>query len=347
MSIPVSGTPDMKPPANADATPAVATPPVQPGTSPEARLQAIKDRVKSAMNPIAKPEEKKTSETPGEKPTEEQKPETDLKIPPKVLAELGRLQKRVRELEPVAKSIDEFKSDAELAREVKKLWASDKLEDKLSVLGKISGKDGLDELVSIIKNHYTHEQSQEGDHPNPETKKLMDLIESQNKKIEALEAKDKEKETNSSKASAEENTKRANEYVKGFIDRNKSRFELCSRPENQAEAIELAQDAAFKIIEREKIDIKKMEQKQAEEVYLEALQEVEKEFEQTGQRFSKKTEPARGFNPDRYAEFVRPPSKSPPPVVIENEELSPDPRKRFEQIRARAIAKAEAGLYRR
>lgn len=361
----------MSPPPNTDDTPAVVTPPVVPGLSVDARLDAIKARVKAARGeaPIAKPAEKKpdppaATAKPSDQPKPEPKPDdqntdSDLKIPPKALKELGRLQGRVRELEPKVKEIESLQPDANLAREVKKLWAGS-FEDKIKAIGILSGKDGLDEMVEMIKGHYNLEQNADPNTPSPEIKKLTDLIEAQNKKIEALEAGNKTKDENASKARAEEEKKRGDAYVKGFIDKNKSQFELCSRPENVAEATDLAQEAAIKMIESDIAGYDEMDEKQktaafaaafkqltpetAEALYMRALGEVEREYENIGKRFSKKTDPKPVFDPARYDRFSRPLGK--PQIVVKYEPLSKNPDERYRQIVERARAKAEAGGYR-
>jgi hypothetical protein len=159
---------------NADAKgavtnePAVAAPPVTvPGVDETiAKIKARLEGKQTPPTPAAKPDSAK----PGDKPTgDDMDPKT---VPPKVLAELGRLQKLVREYEPKTKELDSFKTDAELAREAKKLWASGTHEDKMKAIGMLSGKDPLDEFVSIVKEYYTVEQDKpEGEAP-PEVKAL-------------------------------------------------------------------------------------------------------------------------------------------------------------------------------
>ncbi len=353
------------PPPNADSTPAVVTPPVQPGTNPEARLEAIKARLRAAGTNVTPPKnpEAKTGDP---KPAEKTEPKTDdsnAAVPPKFLSELGRLQTRVRELEPIQKQFESIKADAELAKEVKKLWGGTH-EEKVSALAKLSGKDGLDELAALVHAYYKSEQdgAANGDsQDSPDIKSLKAMIAEQEKKISALESdRAKEKET-ATKTNADKENAKGVEFVKSFIGKNKARLELCAKPENIAEAVDLAQSASIALIEKRIKGFAEMsdEQKTAafsaemqslgsegiEATYLEALTSVEKEFEETGKRFSKTSQPKQGFNPDRYSEFVRPLSK--PRIEVKTEELSKDPKIRFEQVRQRAIEKAEAGLYRR
>lgn len=321
-----------------DNAPAVATPEPTIG-NPEKMLEAIKAKVREAANPPKEPEKK-----PEDKPEE-----TDLKVPPKVLKQLGKLQTELRAAEAKIKDFDSLKTDAELSREVKKLWNGTQ-DEKLKALAAISGKDGLDTLAELVKFYYEQDQENaDGGKPTEAgaNKELLSVIADLKKEVADLKSGRETEKNNATKTEADAAIKRANDYVKGFIDRNKSKFELCSRPDNVAEATELAQDAALKIVEREKLDFKTMDQAQAEKIYLEALGEVEAEYEAIGKRFSKtKTEERPAFSADKYKEFVRPLSK--PTIVVGNkEELSRNPKERFEQIRQRAIEKAEAGLYRR
>lgn len=356
------------PPANIDNTPAVVTPPAKPGTNPEARLEAIKARFRQsgaqAPKPAAKPpiEAKPADGPPDETPKpDDQKPETDLNVSPKILKELGRLQGKVRELEPKLKEFDSLKADSDLVKDMRKLWSGTN-EEKIAAIAKLSGKDGLDELVGLIRMHYDLEQNADSNAPPPGEKKLMDLIEAQNKKIEALETKDKTKDESASKSDADKQTQQANEFVSSFIDKNKTKFELCSRPDNIAEATDLAQSAAIKLIEKDIPGYAELSDKDkttvfasaakalgkdgTEAVYLRALAEVENEFVSIGKRFSKTSQAAKPeFDPDRYRQFVRPPSK--PTIEEKTEELSKNPKEREAQIRARYQARAEAGEFRR
>ncbi len=323
--------------------PAVVTPPVT-HPSPEKMVEQIKARLKAAANPAdAKPNGEPA------KSSDEPKDDKNLTIPPKVLAELGKLQAKVREFEAKSKEYEPLKTDADFAREAKKLWGGTH-EEKLKALALLSGKDGLDELAALVKTYYEIEQdtpSADDKNVSPQMKAVLDQLSAITKQFEELKnEKTKEKE-GATKTQAEENQKRANEYVKGFIDRYKDKFVLCSRAENVAEATEDIQDAAMTIIDRDKIDIKTMDQKTAEKVYLEALQETEAEYENTGKRFSKGgTTESRTFNPDKYDGFVRRTSR-PTIVVKQDESPTSDPREIEKRLRARLQAKAEAGEYQR
>ncbi len=325
--------------------PAVATPPVTVPSSDK-----ILERIKAKVKGLAPASQGGTAPQP--KPPADPKVDVSedenkgLSIPPKVLRQLGELQTKVRELEPKAKELDSFKTDAELAREVKKLWSGTH-EEKIAALAKISGKDGLDELAAIIKTYYTLEQEggadDDGEPASPKLKAMADQLAAANKKIDDLIAeRSKEKDEGVKKAS-DVQIQQANDYVKSFIERNKAKFVICARPENQKDAIEDVQDAAMTIIQRDKIDLKTMDQKTAEAVYLEALQETEAEYENTGKRFSKASAETRDPELGHYERHVRVRSK--PDVVIQEEELSKDPDIRFAQLKKRAREKAEAGLY--
>jgi hypothetical protein len=339
---------------NADAKgavtnePAVVTPPITvPGVDETiAKIKARLEGKQTTPAPTAKPDSAK----PGDTPTGD---DTDPKtVPPKVLAELGRLQKLVREYEPKTKELDSFKTDAELAREAKKLWASGTHEDKMKAIGMLSGKDPLDEFVNIVKEYYKEEQDKPEGEPTPEIKSLAGKLDEALKKIALLEEGNKSKETQQSKAAADEAQAQANKYTQGFIERNKAKFEICARQENAAEAIDLIQSASMVIIDRDVAagklpkDIKEMTPEQAEAVYQEAAAKTEKEFEAIGRRMSKGAQAPSGPDLARFDRFVR--KASPPTVkVVTEEQKSTNPDVAFEQLRKRMHERLEAGEFAR
>ncbi len=261
----------------------------------------------------------------------------------------NRKTAKVREFESKSKEVEPLKTDAELAREAKKLWGGTH-DDKLKALALLSGKDGLDELANLVKTFYELEQdtpTEDDKKLSPQMKTVLDQLAAVTKQLDDLKTEKTKEKEGATKTQAEENIKRANEFTKGFIERNKEKFVICSRAENIAEATEDVQDAAIAIMEREKIDVKTMDQKMAERVYLEALQETETEYENTGKRFSKNNSAeTKPFNADKYSSFVHRPSK---PSIIERttEAPSSDPKVIEQRLRARLIAKAEAGEFRR
>lgn len=328
--------------------PAVATPPV---TVPNVddTIARIKAKLEGkAVPPAGTQNAKPPTETP--KPDDKkQEDELDPKtVPPKVLAELGRLQGKVREYEPKIKELDAFKTDAEQAREIKKLWSGTH-EDKMKAIGLISGKDPLDEFVGIVKTYYNLEQ-ESGDDPkdfnsHPAIKDLSGKLEAALKKIDALENGNKSKDEQDKKAATDAAIESANKNTKAFIEKHKAKFEICAREENAAEAIDLIQSAALVFLEKDGIDLKTLTPEQAEAAYLKAADKTEKEFEAIGKRMSKAAvTDAKDLS--RFDRFVR---KSAPPVVkvVDETERSKNPDEAFEQTKKRIQAKYEAGEYAR
>lgn len=345
------GTVTAKPSVASDG-PAVVAPPV---TVPDVDtvISQIKARLSGNKQAAAKPASvadpakpdvagKAIDNPPGDEPTEDGKT-----VPPKFLAELGRLQKQIRELEPKAKEFETIKTEADLAREVRKLWSGTP-EEKLQAIAKISGKDGTDEMLALIKLHYTLEQEKPDDGSAdvpPAVKDLSAKLDAAMKKIEQLESKDKSKETADAKKISDEETARANSHVKGWIEKNKAKFEICAREENQTEAIDLIQSAAIAILDRDKIDVKTMTQEQAEKAYQEAAEKTEAAFEATGKRMSKGAQPSKGADLSRFDRFVRTPSK--PTIVVKDEPLSKNPDEAWSQLQQRLTAKLERGEFAR
>lgn len=327
--------------------PAVATPPVTiPGI--DETIAKIKARLEGKSSPAPIAAKPGDASKPDDKSDADPDPKT---VPPKVLAELGRLQKLVREYEPKTKELDSFKTDAELAREVKKLWGGTH-EDKMKAIGLITGKDPLDEFVSIIKEHYTLEQESGEAAVPPEIKALSNKLEDALKKIALLEEGNKSKETQEKKTETDRAVEDANKYTKSFIDRNKAKFEICAREENAAEAIDLIQSASMAIIDRDVAagklpkDIKEMTPEQAEAVYQEAAAKTEKEFEAIGKRMSKGAQATADRDLSRFDRFVR---KAAPPTVkvVTEEEKSANPDVAYEQLRKKLNARLEAGEFAR
>lgn len=314
-----------------DTSPAVAAPPVT-RPSAEAVLAAIKAKVHEANKP----------ETPAAKPDEVKGDEPKLNADPKVLRELGKLQQAKRELEAKLKELEPSAPDAAFAKEVRDLWSKGG-DSRLEALAKLGGKDGLDVLAEVVQFFY--EREQEGGakddattaKPTAETKALLDALTEVKKELAEIKAG----KTTDAEATVKAEQERANQYVKGFVGKHAAQFEICARPENIGEAVDLIQAAALEIIKRDRVSVKELKAEDADRIYAEAAGEVEKEYEKTGQRFAKA--PKQGsslFNPDRYA---RPLSK--PTVTLRKIELSKDPKVREEQIRQRALEKLEAGGY--
>ncbi len=330
-------------PSVADDGPAVAAPPVTvPGI--DETIAKIKARL-NGKAPAAKPTAEPAAGKPNDNPADADEGKGGNA---KMIAELGRLQARVRELEPKTKELDSFKTDAELSREIKKLWNGTP-DEKIKAIAMISGKDGTDEMLAMFKTLYTLEQDKPDDGSEavpPAVKALSDKLEAALKKIEAMEAKEADKEKSGTKSVSDAAIEAANKHVAGFIEKNKAKFEICAREENQAEAVDLIQSAAIAFIDQElgkDFDVSKLTQEQADYFYLKAADKTEKAFEETGKRLAKGSRPEKDLS--RFDRFVRTPAK--PTIVVKDEPLSKNPDEAFEQLKARKRAKLEAGDYAR
>jgi hypothetical protein len=314
---------------------------VPPPTIPNADkiFEAIKDKIKEA-NPELAPKKfdmktGKPIEPPADKPPE-------LKGDPKMIRMLGTLQGDKRTLEARVKELEPFKADAELAREVKSLWEKGG-EERLAALSKLTGKDGLDVLAELVAFFYEKEQESADAggtpgtppaKPGPEMAALMGVVEGLRKELADLRAgKDGDTKAASEREAAEAQ-KAAGEYVTRFIGTHAKTFELCARPDNQAEAVDLIQNAALAIVTRDKVDISTLTAEQADALYLEAAGEVEAEYEQTGRRFTKTRDAGFVFDPSKYGRKL-----SVPAVTLKRETLSKNPREAEAQVRARLLAK--------
>lgn len=322
---------------------AVATPPVTV-ISPEKILAEKAARYRAAMaapDPAAA-----QAAIQGGKPVDKPKASVDdepaLTAPPKILAELGKLQAKVRELEPKGKDFDALKPDADLAKEAKRLWSGTH-EDKIKAIALLSGKDGVDEIVNLVKTYYDLEQANPeqvaSDEP-PYVKALKDTVAKLNEELTAIKADKTKEKDEATKTATSDEIKRGNEFVKAFIVKNKEQFELCAKPENEKEAVEDVQDAVIAILDRDKIDIKTLTKEAAETVYLEALKNTEALYEETGKRMSKATAPQRDpFHAIRI--------RTKPDIKIKAEDLSNDPDVRFAQMKQRMNERAALGDFRR
>lgn len=316
-------------------TPAVAAPPVTV-KSPEDILAAIKAKVKSAnpaLDSSKPPVEEKTPEE--SKPTE-----PELNIPPKVLRQLGNLQTKVREQEAKLKDFDALSTDAKTFRELKASWNKDHA-GKLEVLAKLAGVDGSDALASLVQ-YYEAGGESDKPAPSPETKALLDAVTSLTKEVADLKAGKTAEAENAAKLSAETQAAAATEFVKSIIGKHAAKFELCARPENVVEAVDLVNAACLEIAKKDGISLKDISEEDANALYLRAMAEVESEFEATGKRFAKGQPRTVTFNAEKYA---RPLSR--PGLRVVKEPLSPNPKVREQQLRERLHARAEAGEFRR
>ncbi len=336
MADPTPASADTEVPA-VDISPAVPPAPVvMPG--PDEMLAKIKAKLYTAVAP-AEPEKKDEPATEGD-----DKPK--LNLDPKVMKTLGRLQEEVRTATAKVKELEPLKADAEFGKSIRDLWGKTP-EQKLEALAKLSGRDGTDELAALVQFFY--ERDQEGAAPNadgtpkatPETKALLDAIGELKKEVAELKTGNTSKEEERTKAAAEEDRKNAAAYVERFLTSNKAKFEISARKENIGEATDLIQAAAMTIVARDRIDIKTLTEQSANDLYLKAAAEVEKEYEDTGRRFAKvSARPV--FDPDKYG---RPLSR--PTVTIKREPLSKDPKVAETQLRDRLQRKLENGEFHR
>ena len=265
------------------STPAVATPPVTI-EGPEARLQAIKDRLKAADKP---------AEATGEaKPAGDKPPEVvpDAK---KVLGELASTQRKLREAEGKLKTSEADATDAALARELRDLWKKSP-DDKLAALAKLSGNDATDELAALVALFYENEGTAadgKAAAPSGELKTLTELVTSLKTELSELRAEGKTKVEAQTKEQLDRQAAASLDYISKGIDARKAKFEISSRPENIVEAASLVEAAIPAIAKREKISLEpnSLTAAIADRLIDLALEEVEKEYETLGKRFSKPT----------------------------------------------------------
>jgi hypothetical protein len=325
--------------AEAAPTPetAVPTPEVTiPG--PDAILEAIKAKIKSGAAEAAKPAEKPAE---GEAKTDAPTLKTDRKL----LSQLGIVQGERSKLQAQVKELEPFKADGEAYREVQKLFTGT-ADDRIAALGKLAGKEGIDVLAELVQTFYEREQESGTDATKPaatpEVKALTGLIEDLRKEVAALKTGNEGDAKAKAEASAKAEQQAAIDFTSRFLTANAKKYEISARKENVAEASELLLAAASKIVERDKIDVRALDNAAAEKIHHEAAAEVEKEYEQLGKRFAKVEEKPQFFDPNRYARF-----RTAPTPTVRSEKLSSNVKEREEQIRRRLIEKAEAGGFSR
>jgi hypothetical protein len=309
-----------------DTTPAVATP--KP-TVPNADAVMAKIRAAARAAEAEKAAEKPKEADDGKK----------LAADSKILRELGKKQAELRAVEARIRELEPLKSDADFMREVRGLWEKGG-DDRLAALAKLSGKDGTDVLAEMMAQFYAKEQDAAADPakaaPAPEMKALLGVVEELRKELAEIKSGKATDAEATAKAAAEAEKKAGDAFVARFLGEHKADFEISSRPENVAEATSLIHAAAVAIAKRDKVDAKSMTQEQADAIYLEATQEVESEFENTGKRFSKQSrQDVPVFDPDKYRKFAR----SAPAAVVKPVTLSKNPAEREQQVRAKLRAK--------
>jgi hypothetical protein len=320
-----------------DNTPAVKAPP-KTIPHPDVLFAEMQKRIKAAEKP---PEAKPTDAKPGD-----DAPPPDLKMPPKALKEIGRLQGLVREAEAKAKDFDTLKPDAEAIREIRTMWKGDG-QSKLAALGKILGTDPTDELASLVTLFYENEAEGEdkGAVPaaSPEIKQLLSVISDLKKEVGELRTSADTRRMDETKAAQAASDKASADFTRGLLAKNKARFEISNRAENVEEAIGLVQSAAVAIAKRDGIDLSKpIDQATSDRLLDEAMQETEREYEALGKRFGKAAEPAFKFTFDPARHVRRMPA---PSVTPETQKLPTEPNARYKALLERQKAKAANGEY--
>ena len=275
-------------PANLGAKPEVVETKTEP-TIPSAdkALEAIKARVRAANPHLDDPNLPHQLK----KPIAQQAPkaevvETDIKPSDKaVLSELAKAQASYREAQAKLKEREAKVPDSEYGAKVKKLWAGTD-QEKLQLLGELSGKDPTEALADLVEIFYNQPgTAPAGDKPtigaapaSPEAKQLMELVKDLSEQVKALKEAP-------AKVSQEQLVQGTRSFLKAQV--TKLGLEISSRAENIEETVDKALALAATVVQELKLDPAALTQEQAEQVAAESIKRAEAQFEQLGKRFSK------------------------------------------------------------
>lgn len=254
------------------------------------------------------------------------KPAKETPRETKYVREIARLQKEVRERATKLKELESKAEKAALWDKVKETYGK----DRTAALGLLADKDPLDEAAAFMAEYYADSDGKGDDGaaaaPQGDVAKalapLMEKLDAALKKIETLEQGRTAETTKATEAQTAERNKAALEFATKFVTERAEKFELCARPENVKEAIDLAEKAVGAIAEAEGIDVEKMSPEDSASLLERAYAQVEEAFEEQGKKYSK------GDARPAY-DFHRPPP-APRPTVI----TAPGPTASEEEWRA-------------
>jgi hypothetical protein len=282
-------------PANLGAKPVVVETKAEP-TLPNAdtALEAIKARVKAAnphlevpnlpyslKKPVAVPVPEVVK--PGDKPAE-----LDIKPNDKaVLSELAKAQANLREATSRMKELEAKAVDGEYGTKVKKLWGGSD-QEKLQLLGELSGKDPTEALADLVEIFYNTKPdgstadpaAKPGDRPANDP--ILAKLDAMAKELAELKAAPAKQAQALSQEQLQQGTRA---FLKSQV--TKLGLEISSRAENQDEAVDKALSFAPTVVQELQLDPASLTPEQAEQVAAESIKRAEAEFEKLGQRFGK------------------------------------------------------------
>lgn len=275
---------DTNAPVTAPATTTAATEtakPVESQVTTDKKPLSLQQAKEKAMGKLATPAAESAKGEPGESKAE-------IKLPNDVLSRLTLLEAENRRLKRAQKPETKDASTSQPGNQLQDLAALYKKDPK-AVIKQLAGVEDANEEMDRLLSDYVRVPGDDG---------AVDAVKDLKAEVEALKARDKEREESEAKSKKEAEEKVAHEgrvkFVGDILDTHKDKFPRSFR--NRDEAIEGAIEAAGEIARVKAYAAEDLTQEVVAEIMDEALAEVEAEFADRAKRYTieeAKTEPER------------------------------------------------------